>query len=284
MTRDSTEMRRSLLTEFMMEAPYQPATNYWRAIEIEEVIRHDLPNGQGLDVGCGDGHLMAILLRHVGRRELVGLDVDHHETALARGRNVYQKVVTAFADRLPFSDCQFDFVFSNSVVEHIANIEGVLKEVARVLRPSGRFLFTVPGGDFHKCLKGPGPGGDRERYLRETDARCAHLRYWDAAQWSENLQKANLSIVHQHEYLTLAQVQRWEWIARYTSGVLYKIVGGKKQPIEIQRQMGIRTPKLRLPRFLGAMCARILDFQVRPEESAYGCLLIDARKAGASTS
>jgi len=273
-------MRRSLLTEFMMQAPYQPATNYWRAVEIEEVIKYGLPEGYGLDLGCGDGHLMAILLGHVGRRKLVGLDIDPHETALARRRKTYREVITALADHMPFSDGQFDFVFSNSVLEHIHNIDGALMEVARVLRPGGRFLFTVPGADFHRCLKGPRFRGDRERYLRDTDARCFHLRYWDASQWSEHLQKAGLSLAHQHDYLALAQVQRWELIARNTSGMLYGLLSRKKQPIEIQRQMGIRTPRLRLPRFLASFCATVLDFRVRPEKSACGCLLVEARKLG----
>lgn len=275
---EPVEMRRTLLTEFMMEAPYQPATNYWRAVEIGDVIKHGLPQGKGLDLGCGDGHLMAILLGHVGQRELVGLDIDTKETKLARRRNIYQKVVTALADQIPFPDGQFDFVFSNSVLEHIQNIDGVLTEVARVLRPGGRLLFTVPGADFHKCLKGPGHGKDRNLYLRETDARCFHLRYWDARTWAHHLQKANLTVAHQHEYLTLAQVQRWEWIARNTSGVLYKMVGRKKQPIEIQRQMGIRTLRLRFPRALASALAALLDFHVKPEDSAYGCVLVDARK------
>ncbi|HET7100737.1 MAG TPA: class I SAM-dependent methyltransferase, partial [Terriglobia bacterium] len=103
---DSVEMRRTLLTEFMMEAPYQPATNYWRAVEIGDVIKHGLPQGKGLDLGCGDGHLMAILLGHVGQRELVGLDIDTNETKLARRRNIYQRVVTALADQIPFPDGQ----------------------------------------------------------------------------------------------------------------------------------------------------------------------------------
>lgn len=275
---NSIEMRRTLLTEFMTEAPYQPATNYWRAVEIEAVIRHGMPKGKGLDLGCGDGHLMAILLGHVGERELVGLDVDPNETKLAHKRKIYRKVVTALADRLPFSDGQFDFVFSNSVLEHIHNIDGVLTEVARVLRPGGRLLFTVPGADFHKCLNGPRFGGSRELYLRETDARCFHLRYWNTTEWSVHLQKADLLITHKHEYLTLAQVQRWEWIARNTSGLLYKVAGRKKQPIEIQRQVGVRTPRLRLPRVLASASAAVLDFHVQPDKSAFGCLLVDAMK------
>jgi len=271
-------MLRTLLTEFMMHAPYQPATNYWRAVETEEIIKYDLPKGRGLDLGCGDGHLMAILTGHAGRRELAGLDIDPRETAIAQARNIYGVVVSAPADNLPFRDCQFDFIFSNSVLEHIGNIEGVLKEVARVLRPSGRFLFTVPGENFHRCLRGPWLWGDRELYLRETDARCSHLRYWSARQWSEELRKVGLTQIHQHEYLTLAQVQRWESIVRFTSGPLYRLLGSRKKPVEIQRQMRIRSLRVRLPRVLASLSAGVMNLGFHPDRSYYGCLLVEATK------
>jgi SAM-dependent methyltransferase len=273
------QMRRTLLTELMMQAPYQPATNYWRAVEMEKVIQYGLPNGQGLDLGCGDGHLMAIILAHIGPRNMVGIDIDPYETALARGRMIYQEVITSSADCLPFIDSQFDFVFSNSVLEHIPNIEGVLIEVARVLRPGGSFLFTVPGPDFHRCLNGPLFLGNREQYLRETDARCFHLRYWNATEWSNSLQMAGLVLFHEHEYVNLTQVRRWESITRFTSGLLYGLFGRKKQPIEIQRQMHIRNLHMRFPRFLASLSARVLDMGNPVEEHFNGCLLIEARKA-----
>jgi SAM-dependent methyltransferase len=244
----------------MMFAPYQPATNFWKSIEIEDVIKFGLPQGQGLDLGCGDGHLIEIILRHVGQRDLVGLDIDPRETSLALGRNIYREVVTASADDLPFSDSQFDFVFSNSVLEHIHNIEGVLLEVARILRTGGSFLFTVPGADFHRCLRGPWLFGSRERYLRETDARCYHLRYWDVSQWSEHLQKAGLTQVH----------------------ILYRLFRRKKQPIEIQRLLHLRNLRMRFPRFLASLIASGLDLDNRPDEHFHGCLLVEARKAASS--
>lgn len=270
-------MRRDLLTEFMMKAPYQPATNYWRAIEVDEVIKYGLPSGRGLDLGCGDGHLTSIILGHVGPRDLVGLDIDPEETALARGRNVYREVVDASGDRLPFPEGHFDFVFSNSVLEHISNIDGVLSEVARVLRPEGRFLFTVPAADFHVCLKGP-QFGDREAYLREVDARCFHLRYWNARDWSEHLGIAGFDQIHEHEYLTRAQVHRWESIVRFTSAPLYKLAGKKKQPIEIQRQMKVRVSLPRLPRVAASLAASLLDGGSPNGNSACGCLLVEAMK------
>jgi len=271
-------MRRQLLTEFMMKAPYQPATNFWRAVEIEEVINYGLPDGRGLDLGCGDGHLMSIILDHVGDRDIVGLDIDPQETTLARKRNIYRDVVTASGDHLPFSDREFDFAFSNSVLEHIPNIDVVLAEVARVLRPNGRLIFTVPGRNFHSCLKGPRFRRNREAYLHKVDARCFHLRYWDASVWSEHLASSGLNQIHEHEFLTSPQVRRWESIARNTSGLLYSLSGRKKQPIEIQRKLGVRTIQMQLPRFLADLAASALDCEPVDENSGFGCLLVEATK------
>jgi ubiquinone/menaquinone biosynthesis C-methylase UbiE len=271
-------MRHTLLTEFMIQAPYQPATNYWRAVEVEEVIKRGLPEGRGLDLGCGDGHLMAIILANTGARELTGVDIDRSETVLAQKRNIYTDVVTAPGDCLPFPDSHFDFVFSNSVLEHIQNILDVLKEVRRVLKPKGHFVFTVPGPDFHACLKGPRTPEMREQYLRETDARCFHLRYWGQQEWWENLRAAGLQPVHQHGYLTKPEVQRWEFLASMTSVILYRLTGRRKQPIEIQRRIGIRSSKTRFPRALASLSARILDFGSPSGNSPCGCLLIEATK------
>ena len=45
---------------------------------------------------------------------------------------------------LPWPDCRFDVVTANMVVEHLENPNSVLKEVFRVLRPGGSFLFVTP--------------------------------------------------------------------------------------------------------------------------------------------
>jgi ubiquinone/menaquinone biosynthesis C-methylase UbiE len=261
----------------MMEAPMQPATNYWRAIEIEEVIRHGLPDGRGLDLGCGDGHLMSIVLSHVGRREFVGIDLDPKETAMASWRKVYSAVETGTAEHLPFADSSFEVVFSNSVLEHIPEIESVLSEVARVLRTGGRFLFTVPGPDFHECLAGS-IFVKREAYLHEIDARCAHLRYWSAADWSRHLEGAGFRVVYSRDYMARNQLRRWETIAWYTSGLLYRIFGKKNQPIEIQRMASLRAPKLRLSRPLACLGALFLSIGVNFNSAPFGGLLIEAEK------
>ena len=50
-------------------------------------------------------------------------------------------------DRFPFADGQFDCVVSIDVLEHLAEDQGFLRELGRVLRPRGRAVVTVPNGD-----------------------------------------------------------------------------------------------------------------------------------------
>lgn len=52
--------------------------------------------------------------------------------------------VLCFATPLPFRDGAFDAVLSTSVFEHVDDIDGAVAEVARTLRPGGRFVITMP--------------------------------------------------------------------------------------------------------------------------------------------
>ncbi|MBK8496718.1 MAG: methyltransferase domain-containing protein [Chitinophagaceae bacterium] len=45
---------------------------------------------------------------------------------------------------MPFDNDQFDAVFSSEVFEHIFNLEEILPEINRVLKPGGKLLFTCP--------------------------------------------------------------------------------------------------------------------------------------------
>lgn len=265
--------------------PAQPATNLWRAIELSALIEFALPLLKNctdiLDLGCGDGGVMAILLPHLPQNAcVIGIDPDEFETAMALERGIYSKVITAGAEKIPLPDSCIDAIISNSVLEHIEPINNALKESARVLRTGGWFIATVPGADFHKCLYGPLlPWIDREKYLREIDKRLAHFRYWNAEEWRQNLAEAGLNLEKAFEYLPLQAVRRWELISRFTGGLLYSITGKKASPIQIQRKMNLRR-RYKIPVFVIGFISRILGAGLDiKNEKPFGGLLIAARKS-----
>ncbi len=105
-----------------------------------------------LDVGCGDGHFAAVALDGVGHPLAAGIDPSAGILHEARGRRSYRLLAQALGDALPFAGGRFATVVSNSVLEHIPEVEPVLAEIARVLRPGGRFIFCVPSDHFADLL------------------------------------------------------------------------------------------------------------------------------------
>jgi len=241
-----------------------------------------LPEGRGLDLGCGDGLLTRIIVQLVGKRDLVGVDPDPAELAHAHETGIYSALHEAGGGSVPEPNASFDWVLSNSVLEHIDHLEPVLAEVGRLLRPNGEFVFTVPGPDFHSCLRGPLlPGASRDAYIRQIDSRLAHRRYWDLTEWRSALAVNGMSVMTAVSYFDAAQVRRWESMARVTAGVLYTLGGRRRQPIEIQRRLGLRKPGRRMPMPLARTLAGLVALGLDHEPALpvkFGCLLIKAFK------
>lgn len=277
---------KQLFHELVKTAPFQPATNYWRAVELDAVQQLGLPPGRGLDLGCGDGKLTAVLMDALapapGTISLVGVDPDPAETELAEASGVYQKVLTCMGDSIPEPGESFDFVFSNSVLEHIDNIQDVVAEVGRLLKTGGHFIFTVPADGFHACLAGPLVGQKDDAYLGDVDRRCAHLRYWSNEDWSRELAKTGMRIVESRGYLDDKQTQRWEALSNMTGGLLYRFFGKQLRPIEIQRNLKMRTTHLSAIGRIALGISPIATIGRSPDSatasSQHACLLIKAVK------
>lgn len=237
-----------------------------------------MPEGRGLDLGCGDGLLTRVLLEQAGPREILGVEPDPAEAAQAKSLGIYSAVLAAPGDRVTEPDGSFDWILSNSVLEHIPDLDPVLAEVGRLLRPGGRLVFTVPGPNFHACLRGSLTGRSRDEYLRRLDARLAHHRYWAAAEWERALSPHGMRVMRTSEYLSQAEVRRWESISRSTAGVLYTLGRRRRQPIEIQRSLGMRRPGVRMPATLARAIAALVSTGLDGARPAtrFGCLLVIA--------
>lgn len=277
------ELQFHLLQQFMVEAPFQPATNLWRCIELP-VLADALPKGgRGLDVGCGDGVLTGILRNLVGESwSLTGIDPDLAETELARRTGQFEAVHTCSAASIPEPSGRFDFAFANSVLEHITELSPCIGEIARCLKPGGLFAATVPSPYFHSCLAGARRSRTRAAYLAEIDDRLAHRHYWSESTWRNELQAANLEAESITAYMSCRQVRAWEFWSHWTGGLLYRLGGRRNKPIAIQRQLGVRR---RLPAPLRVfsrpiarlVAAGVLGEQMKKKEKN-GCFLVLARK------
>lgn len=276
-------LHRKMMTDFVSAYPAQPATAYWRGIEVAVVAEAGLPAGLGLDVGCGDGILTDILLRYTGERRLVGIDLDPEETKAARRYPFYDRVHTCTAHAIPEADATFDFVISNSVLEHIPDLEGVIAEVGRVLKPGGQFLFTVPCPAFRDNLGGSlfGKGG-REAYLHDLDKRLVHLNYLNGSDWTDMCGRHGLSTERIEGYLNAGQTRRWENLSRVTGSLLHSLTAGRSRPIEIQRKLGLRQlqNRMQLPRPVAGALASLVSAGVSNDrDDAPSCLLVRGRRA-----
>ena len=118
-----------------------------------------------LDIGCGTGYATAKLRERFVEANIVGLDLATQMLIAARSQSKsasWLKRVTgrvpplswlcSDAEALPFKTESIDFVISNLTLQW-CNPECVAKEVARVLKPNGLFMFTTFGPDTLKELR-----------------------------------------------------------------------------------------------------------------------------------
>jgi len=93
--------------------------------------------GDLLDVGAGHQPYRDLLVRNTSINNYTALD-------LAENGHYSPGDVSWDGIRMPLEDCSFDCAMATEVLEHCPEPLVTLKEIHRVLRPSGAFFFTVP--------------------------------------------------------------------------------------------------------------------------------------------
>ena len=93
--------------------------------------------GDLLDFGCGVKPYKS-LFTHVNSYTGVDFENEGHSHANEQIEYFYD------GKTLPFKDASFDCIFTSEVFEHIFNLEEILEELNRVLKPGGKMLLTCP--------------------------------------------------------------------------------------------------------------------------------------------
>ena len=97
-----------------------------------------------LDLGCGDGMFGSILFGNRPEGINCGIDLCLEDARKAKRTKTYKSLQVADIQELPFSDNSIGSIFSNSVFEHLDDIDMALREAVRVLRPGGKLVVTSP--------------------------------------------------------------------------------------------------------------------------------------------
>ena len=125
--------------------------------------------GRALDLGAGDGRLAAEL----NASELVLADVS--AVALERASRRLPEAATVGLEPdvpLPLEDSTFDLVLCAETLEHVRDVQLLLSEARRVLRPGGTLALTTPAHG-----RGTGLAVLAGGFERKFDPRSPHLRF-----------------------------------------------------------------------------------------------------------
>lgn len=95
-----------------------------------------------LDVGCGTGRLLRAADERFPGIRLEGIDAAEGMIEQARASGGRANFQLATAESIPFPDAQFDLVFSTMTFHHWADQQKGIAEIARVLRPGGRWVLA----------------------------------------------------------------------------------------------------------------------------------------------
>jgi ubiquinone/menaquinone biosynthesis C-methylase UbiE len=152
---------------------------------VLKLAKDDAPQAV-LDVGCGTGRLLRKAKEQWPNAKLIG--VDAAEKMIEQASQLFPEAEfhVGMAEALPLPDTSVDIVFSTLSFHHWENQAKGVSEVARVLRPQGKFLLadiTVPGwiAVFFKRFKRSKPSRVREVFEEAGLNVVLQQRQW---RWS----------------------------------------------------------------------------------------------------
>lgn len=117
-----------------------------RAYPIFLQLLQAQPGERILDVACGPGLLLQAAVERGLQAD--GVDVSQEAIAMAQQRVPGARAQTGNAEALPFPDATFDCITCLGSIERFLDRERALKEIARVLKPGGRFCVLGRGANF----------------------------------------------------------------------------------------------------------------------------------------
>jgi SAM-dependent methyltransferase len=184
-----------------------------RAVEADFYLHFEL-TAPILDVGCGDGQFASVVFKQPID---AGFDPFMPSLREAKTYGVYGGLAQSLGDRTPFPQAHFGSAFSNSVLEHIPELQAVLNETGRVLRPGALFLFCVPNHRWPEnlsistFLERVGLQGLARAYVRFFTRISRHVNMLSPEDWEARLKAAGFALEDHWHYFPPDALHALEW-------------------------------------------------------------------------
>jgi SAM-dependent methyltransferase len=138
--------------------------------------------GRVLDVGCQGGHQLALIADNYD--EAYGVDVARYDDVWKTIPRVKFIVHDVDTSPLPFPDEHFDCILCTNVLEHVFDVFGLARELARTLKHGGTCLLAVPNVAFFRHLvnlvygRVPRTGANEIPFTEKQGWDGQHLHYF----------------------------------------------------------------------------------------------------------
>jgi ubiquinone/menaquinone biosynthesis C-methylase UbiE len=169
-----------------------------------------------LDLGCAEGQIAKEIFQG---RCIYGLDCDLAFLLAAKRLQLYSSLIMADARKMPFKNHSYGFIFSNSVLEHINDIDSVLLEVKRIIIPKGQFIFTVPNENFrtklffYNLFNMIGLRNIAKQYSDVRNKKLSHFHLYSKEKWIDVVNRLGLKTVLLKDYIPAPILMVWDLIA-----------------------------------------------------------------------
>lgn len=111
-------------------------------LKILELLRET--NGDKLlDIGCAGGAFSLECAKMLGAKEICGIEIDENRAKEAENRGIRVFAMDA-SNTFPFKDEYFDVIVANQVLEHVLDVDNMLRESYRVLKQGGVVVLSTP--------------------------------------------------------------------------------------------------------------------------------------------
>lgn len=139
-------MKLNAAERWLVNNPARGLVQRFYEVPLLRRLGGSVESGRVLEVGCGRGVGLPLLLTEFGAAHVHGVDLDPEQVTRAQrrlGKKYYGRIDlrVASVEQLPFGDASFDAVFDFGILHHVPAWQSAVVEIGRVLKPGGTLFF-----------------------------------------------------------------------------------------------------------------------------------------------